>query len=858
MTLRAIILGIAIGLLVILGTYVNDAVIRQTFFIGNHLPVSVFGVVIFGAIFAGPFIGRWFAPLQLRPAEWMVAMAIGLAACGWPASGLYRTALTSLAMPSTLEKSRTAWTAAGVMSYVPGGSSRLAPGQVLHLGQSSADDDGPAVPPLAEALSTAEAGSVAHAVWLALPPGERSELLGYAQLSRVSAGQTERAVQSLNRAIEEPGWVLERPEAPIESGSMLSRSLEDYHRAVDEARAMEAQPLPDDPAAADAHRLHIGYLWAQARDAMERSARWAMVESLPQYVLPPPPGTQGLLVTGGRVDPWATDPLFSSRPRGQWWSVSQLPWPALRPVITLWGPLLAMMGLASVCLALIVHPQWSNRELLPYPLAQFAADITERDEGRLLPRIGTNKAFWIAFALVFGLHLVNGMHTWFPALPEISLTFNLDGLRKLVPMISAANQSQQIFTAVIYLSVVAFAFFLSPQVSFSVGISVFVWVGLGALMLANGTQLRNPLLESAEGNWIRFGAYTALTLTILFTGRRYYASVLLDTVRRWPRPGASAQATQEVPMSAVWSARLLFLLVIGSVYWLCAAGLTWYWAVAAVAMLLMMWLVLSRVVSETGLFYIQPNWVPVGTLMSLVGFETLGPSGFIVLSLLSVILAGDPREALLPYVSTGLAAAERNGGTKPGRLAMWLGAMAIVSLVGAGVWTMWWQYNNGIDHADSWAKEWLPVKPFDALANQLKEVQSEGRLEEVLTADRGERLSFMSSEKGAWAWVIAGLVLTAGAAWARLRLPWWPIHPVLFIVVGAVPASRFAWSFVVGWLVKLAVVKIAGSRGYQAVKPVMIGVIAGEILGAFLWIVVGAIYYGLTGLTPESYRVFPG
>ncbi|MFP3786649.1 DUF6784 domain-containing protein, partial [Burkholderia sp. SIMBA_024] len=89
-----------------------------------------------------------------------------------------------------------------------------------------------------------------------------------------------------------------------------------------------------------------------------------------------------------------------------------------------------------------------------------------------------------------------------------------------------------------------------------------------------------------------------------------------------------------------------------------------------------------------------------------------------------------------------------------------------------------------------------------------------------------------------------------GAGLARLRLPWWPIHPVLFLVWGSYPAAMFAVSILLGWVLKLAVVRVGGARALKAVTPIMVGVIVGELLATLLWLSMGAASFYVTGETP--------
>ena len=92
---------------------------------------------------------------------------------------------------------------------------------------------------------------------------------------------------------------------------------------------------------------------------------------------------------------------------------------------------------------------------------------------------------------------------------------------------------------------------------------------------------------------------------------------------------------------------------------------------------------------------------------------------------------------------------------------------------------------------------------------------------------------------------------------ARLRIPGWPLHPVLFLTWPTYPAALTCGSFLLGWAAKGAIVRYGGASLHQRLKPVFLGLIAGEIFGAFVPTVVGVFYYLITGLPPAAFRVLP-
>ena len=95
--------------------------------------------------------------------------------------------------------------------------------------------------------------------------------------------------------------------------------------------------------------------------------------------------------------------------------------------------------------------------------------------------------------------------------------------------------------------------------------------------------------------------------------------------------------------------------------------------------------------------------------------------------------------------------------------------------------------------------------------------------------------------------MVLAFAAALGFAICRLRFARWPLHPVVFVFLGGYQAKLLAASFFVGWLVKLGVTKYGGNRVYEQLKPVMIGIIAGELSYKFIRVVAGLAYYWIVG-----------
>jgi len=91
----------------------------------------------------------------------------------------------------------------------------------------------------------------------------------------------------------------------------------------------------------------------------------------------------------------------------------------------------------------------------------------------------------------------------------------------------------------------------------------------------------------------------------------------------------------------------------------------------------------------------------------------------------------------------------------------------------------------------------------------------------------------------------------------RLRWPKWPLHPVLFLIWNTYGGRVFAASFLGGWGIKVLVTQYAGASWYQRLKPLMFGLIAGEMLGGLVPIAIGFVYWLATGLPPKVFNILP-
>jgi len=564
-----------------------------------------------------------------------------------------------------------------------------------------------------------------------------------------------------------------------------------------------------------------------------------------------------MLVNQGRFEP--TAPQDEKLVRGfvaglgkqnQAIGVEQVPWAQWSQTLAFWGVLILLFAAASVALALIVHPQWSKRERLRYPIAVFADSMLGSDESQPQP-IYRQRWFWLALGLVFAYHLVNGLYVWWPdQLIRIPLRFDFSALTSKYKYLRHGWGAMTMGRPTIWPTAVALAFFLARDVTFSVGISQPLATVLGAFLLDMGLSRPEDFITGGTFQWQRAASCLALALMLLYLGRRYY-SVVLSQALTFRRRGSEAEGY------SVWACRVLLVSLAALVIVLCFwAELSFPLALAFVLLAMLAYLAVARITAEFGMFYVQIVWLPVAVLFGLFGGKALGPSGLITLGLLSTVFVTQPEESLMTFVLIGLKIGEGRR-LSPGKAGGVAAIGFVLALAAALPFAVWVDYSYGGCISGWWDSSGISSLTFRALQQTKDELRLTGELAKSRTMDGTDRL-LSARPNSAFLWS-AGLGFAAVLVTyvLRLRYTWWPIHPIMFLVWETWASAVFFHSFLLAWVLQVLITRFGTHEVHRAAKHAMVGIIAGELLGGMLWMCVGGAHFAATGVRPPYYNIFP-
>lgn len=513
-----------------------------------------------------------------------------------------------------------------------------------------------------------------------------------------------------------------------------------------------------------------------------------------------------------------------------------VPWGAWLLPLLAWSSLIFAMYAALCCLSVMLRAQWGEKEALTFPLLRLPLEMTEDvDKAEQYGSIGRffkNRLLWIGAGGAFLVQLVNGLHLYFPDVPQIPTTLDMG------PFLSESPWNQigtvPIF---IYPIVIGITYLLTSEVSFSLWF--FYWFIklqlLGAYFIGMQPST-TPLSLQAWGlaftSYQRVGAFIAYVAIVLWTGREHLKHVARRAFGREKATAGESNEAMSYP-AAFWGFMGASAFIIG---WGTLAGIRPDVSFAIWLLALVMLIGLTRLVVEGGILLMTPNWMPLGVLGQIfnAGPGTwLSPAnGIVPAAFMSSALVADPRAFSMPSFMHGFKLAHDYN--IPGRKLL---ALIVAVIAVSFAMTCWMRIRLGYDNGGLSMGSWFFVK----VGSQFPAWYSNDLLNGVSTASWTYAL-----------WMAAGALFTLLLMFARSRLVWFPLHPIGFLLSLTWAMEQIWFSIFLGWLCKVTITRFGGNDTYRKTTPLFLGLALGDIAAILFWISVD----GATGrmghhLTPD-------
>lgn len=501
--------------------------------------------------------------------------------------------------------------------------------------------------------------------------------------------------------------------------------------------------------------------------------------------------------------------FYEGLPSGE--SVPWLEW--LEPALV-WTSYFLMTYFVLICISVILRKQWVEHERFTFPLVVLPAEMVKEPKGRnILNDFFKNKLMWAGFMIPVVLHTLNGLHRYFPSVPQISLYFFPDKYFTDRPWI--ALRPTRVF---IYPIVVGVTYLLSLDVSFSFWFFYLVYKAECVIAYATGFPMSGQTLASRQ----EMGGYIALVVFALWIARRH----LWDVIRKTFSNKYSVDDSNE-PLPYRWA-------VIGLVLGTCiiclmayTAGMSFWLALGVMIFFYIMSIVLTWMVVDGGLLFVfAPRHVrPSSYIMIPLGSDRFDVASHTILTFEKTLMF-DFRELMMPHVMNSFKASDV-GRLKRRQLLAALG-LAMVVAIGvsyySGLMTFYHKGGNNLGY-------WYDPEPWNRLTGFLN-YPSETNWRE---------LSF----------IIVGVGVMSLLLFMRYRFLWWRVHPLGYAMTTPWGPYTIWFSMFLGWLCKFIILKFGGLKAYRNFRPVFLGMVIGESIMAGIWIIVGLF-------TGVGYRIMPG
>lgn len=503
-----------------------------------------------------------------------------------------------------------------------------------------------------------------------------------------------------------------------------------------------------------------------------------------------------------------------------------IPWQLwLRPLVC-YGIFTVALFVAFACLGVLLRRQWVDYERFTFPIAQLPVEmVREPEPGRLLPPLFCNHAVWLTVLVLTIIHTLNGLHQVYAAVPTVNL-YNL----MVRNVVGRGWRTWNGVRLTIYPLVIGFSYLISNEVLLSLWffyvlfrMELVVLDSLGIQWAGPGAGYGYALFSSQQAA----GAALALTGWVLYTGRHHFARAVGRIWRREPEPGEAEEALGYRAASVGLIVSTLVMLA-----WLVRFGGSLTMAVGVLLFALASFVTLTWLVSQAGLLFVQPVWAGRELMVRLCGSGAFPPRAILVGAEVEHIFAMDLREFVLPHVMNAQRAADPLLLSRRGLYLAMAVALAVGFVVSAyATIRLPYDYGAEVGLNNRWTYYNSPMLPLQFL---------DGLLTKPLQASPAAWWNTVGGFAGMW----LVMLLRAG-------LPWFRIHPAGFIIASGYPLSCFWFSFLIGWVLKNAILKAGGLRLYRRARPVFLGLVVGDCLNGGLWVILSAVLH-------VRYQILPG
>lgn len=495
-------------------------------------------------------------------------------------------------------------------------------------------------------------------------------------------------------------------------------------------------------------------------------------------------------------------------------------WNAWLYPVLYWSAFLTVLAAMMLCINTLLRRQWTESERLSYPLVALPLEmVNERTE------LFRNRLFWAGVMLAATLEIWNGLAYLYPSLPILPIK-RFGAMQDLNQFVTSPPWNAMGWTPIaIYPFGVALGMLLPVDLLFSVWFFAWVWRAerIATAAFGYGDIPWFPYVEAQS-----FGAYIGLAVFALYISRAHFIRIWQNLFRRTDLDDKDEPLPYRLAVAG---------LVVGTVgvYAFCrACGMSPAIILAFFLIYFTLAIAITRMRAELG---------PPAHDLHMAGPDSIIPAvrqsnqiGRADLAMFSLFYGFNRayRSHPMPIQLEGMKMAERVGGRF--RPLFW--AMLLAVAVGAlsAFWAMLDQnYRAGA------AEKIAPPN-----VNLIFGSEPWNRMSGWIRSPSPPQQQFNTQVA-----IGVGFLFTFALNILRLRMSWFPFHPVGYAVSSSWSLSLLWLPLMCAWVLKLLILRYGGLQAYRHWLPLFLGIILGECIIGSCWTLIGI------GLNMPTYAFWP-
>lgn len=480
---------------------------------------------------------------------------------------------------------------------------------------------------------------------------------------------------------------------------------------------------------------------------------------------------------------------------------------AWMPVVLCWTLFISIMLFVMQCINAVLRKQWTDNERLTYPIVQLPLQITNEQafhKGGLF----RNGLFWVGFAIAGSIDMINSLNYYYPSIPTVLTPGFGQSFLDLGPFFTTKPWNAIGWTPLsFYPFMIGLGMFMPLDFLFSMVFFYWFWKFQHVIAVAAAWD-QDPRFPYTENQ--AFGAYIAFCLFSIWLSRDYLIQVL---ARAFGLP-STVDDTRE-PMRY----RTALLGILFGVAILAAfahyLGMPIQIALLFFLIYFALALAITRMRAELGtpvhdLHFTGPEMI----MTRVAGSEAFNADTLTTFALFFWFNRAY-RNHPMPHQLEAYKLAEQTRSDSR----KWTGAMIVLGSIAVFVafWTiLHLMYSYG---AEGKSRMTFGAEPFDTLTGWLNNRQP-GKFPELMA-------------------IFTGFGIAVLLQFLRVRLPWWPFHPLAFAVTSSWEINLVWGPLFLAWLFKSLILRYGGRGGFHRMLPLFLGLMLGQFVVGSLWNIYG-------------------